>query len=229
VSRLPMADRRDQLVEAAIAIAAREGIEAATVRAVAVEAGVSAGVVHYCFSDKNELLTCMAQAITQLNTPAAPNAGPDGQNAEGQNPDGAERQADAGHTPSVEVGAATPTSEPPLHQVLSEFVASMWQSLESTRGYQLLTYELTVTALRSAELSGVAQSQYESSRAAASAVLETAARLAGVSWARPLDDLARVVVAAIDGASLAWLVDGDAEAAKRTLSATVDYLATQTG
>jgi len=67
VSRLPMAERRDQLVHAALAVASREGIEAATVRAVAAEAGVSLGVVHYCFEDKDELLREVGKAITSQN------------------------------------------------------------------------------------------------------------------------------------------------------------------
>jgi len=67
VNRLPVAERREQLIEAALAVASREGIEAATVRAVAAEAGVSLGVVHYCFQDKDELLRAMAHAITSAN------------------------------------------------------------------------------------------------------------------------------------------------------------------
>ncbi len=38
-------------------------MDAATVRAVATEAGVSLGVVHYCFRDKDELLSAMAHEI----------------------------------------------------------------------------------------------------------------------------------------------------------------------
>ena len=67
MKRLPIAERREQLVEAAIAVASRDGIDAATVRAVAAEAGVSLGVVHYCFQDKDELLDAMAHQITRQN------------------------------------------------------------------------------------------------------------------------------------------------------------------
>jgi len=67
MNRLPVAERREQLIEAALAVASRDGIDAATVRAVAAEAGVSLGVVHYCFQDKDELLRAMAHAITSAN------------------------------------------------------------------------------------------------------------------------------------------------------------------
>src|SRR6187549_2246412 len=67
MNRLPVAETREQLIEAALAVASRDGIDAATVRAVAAEAGVSLGVVHYCFQDKDELLRAMAHAITAAN------------------------------------------------------------------------------------------------------------------------------------------------------------------
>ena len=63
MERLPIVERRAQLVRAALAVASRDGIEAATVRAIAAEAGVSLGVVHYCFEDKNELLREVGEAI----------------------------------------------------------------------------------------------------------------------------------------------------------------------
>jgi AcrR family transcriptional regulator len=70
MSRMPIAERREQLIEAALRVACRDGIDAATVRAVAAEAGVSLGVVHYCFLDKDELLRAVAAAITEQNVAA---------------------------------------------------------------------------------------------------------------------------------------------------------------
>jgi AcrR family transcriptional regulator len=62
-TRLPVAERRAQLVDAALAVAVAEGIAAVTVRRVAEEAGVALGVVHYAFADKDELLAAMAGRI----------------------------------------------------------------------------------------------------------------------------------------------------------------------
>lgn len=67
MNRLPVAERREQLIEAALNVATRDGIDGATVRAVAAEAGVSLGVVHYCFRDKDELLRAMAHTIAERN------------------------------------------------------------------------------------------------------------------------------------------------------------------
>ena len=67
MSRLPVAQRRTLLIDAALTVASRDGIDAATVRAVAAEAGVSLGVVHYCFVDKGELFRAVATRITEQN------------------------------------------------------------------------------------------------------------------------------------------------------------------
>lgn len=49
--------RRDEIVEAAGRLIARHGLEAATVRKIAAEAGFSSGVLDHYFADKDELLT----------------------------------------------------------------------------------------------------------------------------------------------------------------------------
>lgn len=70
-TRMPVAERRVQLVEAALSIAAAEGVPAATVRRVAERAGVALGVVHYCFADKDELFGALAARIVDDLTGAA--------------------------------------------------------------------------------------------------------------------------------------------------------------
>jgi len=62
-SRLPQAQRRTQLVSAALDIAIAEGIAATTIRRVAKRAGVALGVVHYCFADKDDLFVALAERI----------------------------------------------------------------------------------------------------------------------------------------------------------------------
>jgi len=63
MNRMSVEERRAQLVDAAMTIAVREGVEAVTIRGVAAEAGVSLGVVHYCFEDKDELLQAMGNSL----------------------------------------------------------------------------------------------------------------------------------------------------------------------
>jgi AcrR family transcriptional regulator len=57
--------RREQFVAAAIAVMSREGLERATTRRIAEEAGAPHGAFHYAFRDKNELLTEVVAAVTR--------------------------------------------------------------------------------------------------------------------------------------------------------------------
>jgi len=193
MTRLPVAERRAQLVRAALAVASRDGIEAATVRAVAAEAGVSLGVVHYCFEDKDELLRAVGEAITaqvveriEFTLPPGPDA-------------------------RAAIGAA---------------LGGVWDSIRENRGAQLLSFELTTSALRHPELRGVATAQLEHNLHAAQEVLAQAAAVASVEWTTPVRRLARLCVAALDGVALAWLVDGDDDAAYAALASFADHIAT---
>ncbi|WP_421732270.1 TetR/AcrR family transcriptional regulator [Cellulomonas sp.] len=194
MNRLPVAERREQLIEAALAVASRDGIDAATVRAVAAEAGVSLGVVHYCFQDKDELLRAMAHAITSANL-----------------------ERSLGDIPEEVDDPET---------VIEGVLDALWAGIRQSRGPQLLSYELTTSSLRHSELNQVAIEQYRGQWAAAEQVLDLVERTAHVGWSAPRGDIARAVVAVIDGYSLAWLVDGDSDSARAGLLAFGRYLST---
>src|SRR5580765_4309456 len=55
--------RRKQLVEAAIAVIHEEGFANATVARIARRAGVSSGIVHHYFADKDDLLFATMRAL----------------------------------------------------------------------------------------------------------------------------------------------------------------------
>ncbi|TWP37317.1 TetR/AcrR family transcriptional regulator [Leekyejoonella antrihumi] len=57
--------RRGELVDATIKVALAEGLEAATVRRIAQEAGVPLGTVHYCFGSKRALLEAVVEQVAQ--------------------------------------------------------------------------------------------------------------------------------------------------------------------
>lgn len=193
MNRLPVAERREQLIEAALAVASREGIDGATVRAVAAEAGVSLGVVHYCFRDKDELLRAMAHTITERN---------------------------------LARGMAQMPDAAPARDLVLGVLEGLWANIRATRGPQLLTYELTTTSLRHPELAQVGVDQYVVSWAAAEHFLEEVERAAGITWRVPRHLVARSIIAAVDGFSLAWLVDGDEDAAYQGLRMFAEHLAT---
>jgi len=192
--RLPVAERREQLVAAAMLVASRDGIEAATVRAIAAQAGVSLGVVHYCFEDKNELLLAMAHDITRQNL-------------------------DQG------LMQVRPGSEPA--EIVQQAIDSLWAGISATAGAQLLSYELTTHSMRHPELRQVSVEQYTVSHAAARQFLEAVSAVSRIEWTLPMEQMARLVVMATDGITLAWLADGDNEAALTTLHSFGGFLMSQ--
>lgn len=64
MARLPSAERRRQLTEAAIRAMTRDGVPRTTTRSIAAEAGVSLSVFHYCFASKQELIESVITTIT---------------------------------------------------------------------------------------------------------------------------------------------------------------------
>ena len=63
MARMPLAERRQQLVDAAIAVMTREGVQKATTRAIVAEAETSLSVFHYCFESKQQLLDAVIKAL----------------------------------------------------------------------------------------------------------------------------------------------------------------------
>ena len=66
--RVPVQERRQALVEAAMRVMEREGIAAATTRAICAEAGMPNGFFHYCFTSKQELMLEVAQQFRRRFT-----------------------------------------------------------------------------------------------------------------------------------------------------------------
>jgi AcrR family transcriptional regulator len=194
----PIAERRHQLIEAGLTIAERDGVANVTVRGVASEAGVSLGLVSYCFGSKEELIMAMATRIVQEL---------------------------AEHS---DLGPADDPEPDRIDVLLHKALAGMWQQVERTPGRQLLTYEITTLSLRDSALGDVAKRQYATTAEAAAKVLRQAAQAAGVTWTRELDHVAGLVVMAIDGATLRWLVDHDSDAALARLGDVADLLTTMT-
>src|SRR5699024_3638182 len=126
--RLPAEERRAQLVAAALGLAEAEGFGAVTIRRVADAAGVSLGVVHYCFESKEELMgAAIANVVAALGEEIS--------------------QTYARASEASEAG----TGAEGLRQLLGDGLAAMWALIEQTPQLQILTYEITTYALRLAE------------------------------------------------------------------------------
>lgn len=192
LNRLPADERRAQLIESALDLAERGGVGGVTVRAVAENAGVSLGVVHYCFDSKEALVVAMGETLVRQLSEAMhvafdlPHDGPDPQGARG------------------------------LRQMLHAGLNAMWPMIEATANRQILTYEITTYSLRQrAAESGsggrIATEQYRIMDSEACRFLTDSADRAGMAWTEPIEDVAKVALAMIDGLVLRWLVDRDSD------------------
>lgn len=193
LNRLPADERRAQLVESALELAQGGGVGSVTVRAVAENAGVSLGVVHYCFDSKEALVVAMTETvIDQLGE--AMNAAFD--------------------VPREDSG---PQGLDGLRDLLHAGLKAMWPALEATAGLQLLTYEITAYSLRhralGAAASGdIAERQYGRMDEHAGRFLRMCAERTGTDWVEPIQSLSRLSLAFLDGIVLRWLVDRDSAA-----------------
>lgn len=64
MNRIPLADRRTALLAAAIRVIAREGLTAATTRAIVAEAGMPLGSFHYAFDSREAMLSAVIDTVT---------------------------------------------------------------------------------------------------------------------------------------------------------------------
>ncbi|MFD6893392.1 TetR/AcrR family transcriptional regulator [Rhodococcus sp. NPDC060086] len=191
-NRLPAEERRTQLVESALELAGRGGVGAVTVRAVAENAGVSLGVVHYCFDSKEALVVAMAETLIQ------------------QLADTMQTAFDVPHDEPAPQGVRG------LRELLFKGLSAAWPSIEATAGRQLLTYEITTYSLRhrnaGAALGGdIAVQQYRIMDEQAHAFLTACAEQTGTTWTEPIESVARTALALIDGFTLRWLVDQESD------------------
>jgi AcrR family transcriptional regulator len=183
--------RRKQLIEAAIVVATSEGIDAASTRRVAKQAGVSVGVVHYCFGTKenlfHEVIKTIVDQITESSTPA-PLPGED------------------------------------LRSFLSRAAEAYCLAIELDPDAHRLTYELTTYTVRTPTEQALGRWQYDCYFGAAREFLERAAQMTNVTWTVPVETLARMLIALIEGATLAWLVDRRGDQLRQVYAAFIDHL-----
>ena len=203
-SRLSVEERRAHLIEAAIGLAEKKGVAGVTTRDVAQAAGVSLGVVHYCFENKDALMTELVKALSM------------------------ELRDSIDADPSVWEDAGTGNDA--LHKLVRRALDQMWRNIEATPERQLLTYETTTYALREGESTpakiSIAREQYAFNDSTVADVILHFTEVTGTHWLTPVADLSRFILNVIDGIVLRWLVDNDSEAAQVQLDLLAGMVAT---
>lgn len=190
--RRSVEERRQQLVDAALKVMAEQGLTKATTRAITEAAGLALGAFHYAFTSKDELLgAVIEQTVGEIDAVLM-------------------RTFRAAEPQDTEVDEQALVVE-----VLRRFVADLWDYFESTPRLHLAQYELTLHALRDPSLRHLAERQYDLYSATVARGLE---RLTGEVGSGSANELARYVVATVDGLLLQWLVEGDDDAARARLA-----------
>ncbi|MGW1751033.1 TetR/AcrR family transcriptional regulator [Streptomyces sp. NPDC002092] len=108
MAHVSAAERRPQLIKAAIDLMTREGVAAGSTRAIAAELGVAQATVHYTFGTKEELYRAVMEQLTEDLVAQVERAAPE----------------DAGFEESIAALAAalwrTVVEQPTSHQLLTE-------------------------------------------------------------------------------------------------------------
>jgi TetR/AcrR family transcriptional regulator, regulator of biofilm formation and stress response len=66
VAHIPTEVRRQQFIDAAVTVIAREGVDGATTRRIAEEAGAPLATLHYCFQTKENLLWAVFEQLAEI-------------------------------------------------------------------------------------------------------------------------------------------------------------------
>ncbi|MBA8816300.1 AcrR family transcriptional regulator [Microbacterium halimionae] len=180
--RIPAAQRRQELIAAAIRVIVRGGVSALTTRAVAAEANMPLGTIHYIFESQDDLMGAVVDAVTEEERIAA--------------------ESTTMESASVEEA---------VRDGLEAYIAV----LERDPTRELAVLELGLFARRN-DTAGRMRAQWSGYYVTATELLEAAAARGGAEWTVPVSDLARSLIAALDGITTTFLADGDGVAARST-------------
>lgn len=199
--RLSVAERRRLTIEAALRVIATEGVENATTRRIADEAGVPQSGLFYAFDNRDEILAAVVEY-------------------------GIDQQLEA-LTARISVlddlaDSAAPAPEMVLRAGFEAFAGDIVGN--ATREYALIS--LGLYARRTPDLESLAKHLYTAYADLVVRMLSEGARIGGFEWAVPLTEIAPVVISLTDGLTLGYVMTGDQDAMNRTVDAAVRVLTT---
>jgi AcrR family transcriptional regulator len=114
------------------------------------------------------------------------------------------------------VQAAIP-SDGGLHVAIAESIKAFWLHVEAAPELQVMQYELTLYALRNPDSAWLAKQQYDGYSVLVESLFEQNFAAAGRKCAVSFAELARFVIAGLDGLILQFVSDRDTVRARRDL------------
>lgn len=208
--RIPAEQRRRELTAVAHTVMARDGAFGLTTRAVAKEAGVPHGSVHYAFHSKDELIRAVVRDDIDRSTAAfrrfaAPEA-------------------------NVPEHAASPTEQSVSPEgILHAAFASYADNLIGDPWEEAAQQELALMCARDEQLRVIMQESNASYRELIGSILDYLAAATGKTWAQPADMLAENILGALFGTAQLWLIDRDDDTLYASLATLAKVYAAQLG
>lgn len=192
MAHVPATVRRGQIIEAATAVIAREGVAGASTRAIAREAEIPLATLHYVFATKDDVLAGVLEMLL----------------------DKAKQAIDQSvHRVSV----ASPDAGGDLAHVVYRLVHAYWDETQRDLGAQRVQYELTLHALRTPQAGNVGRALYDYYLDATEGLFREVCERTGETVHASARDLAHLLVCGIDGILLHSLIVADHEQARRSL------------
>jgi DNA-binding transcriptional regulator YbjK len=198
MSRIPAPERRAALAHAALAVIARDGLAAATTRAIVAEAGMPLASFHYAVPSRDELLRDVVELVVAEEGSAA--LAPLLARA-----DGIRDATVLALTAYLELVKRDPGREQAMFE-LTQY-ALRTPALDDLPAEQYARYHALAIELLEAATAQAATAQHHP------------------DWRVPMPDLARLLVSFTDGLTLAWLADRDDAAAARAIELAADAIA----
>ena len=208
--RIPAEQRRRELTAVAHTVMARDGAFGLTTRAVAKEAGVPHGSVHYAFHSKDELIRAVVRDDIDRSTAAFRRfATPEANTLD--------------HAASPAEQAVSPES------ILHAAFASYADNLIGDPWEEAAQQELALMCARDEQLRVIMQESNASYRELIGSILDYLAAATGKTWAQPADMLAENILGALFGTAQLWLIDRDDATLYASLATLAKVYAAQLG
>ena len=220
--RIPAEQRRRELTAVAHTVMARDGAFGLTTRAVAKEAGVPHGSVHYAFHSKDELIRAVVRDDIDRSTAAfrrftAP------EQASPPEPPEAEQATGSAATPEQAGQGVSPKG------ILHAAFASYADNLIGDPWEEAAQQELALMCARDEQLRVIMQESNASYRELIGSILDYLAAATGKTWAQPADMLAENILGALFGTAQLWLIDRDDATLYASLATLAKVYAAQLG
>lgn len=222
--RIPAEQRRRELTAVAHTVMARDGAFGLTTRAVAKEAGVPHGSVHYAFHSKDELIRAVVRDDIDRSTAAFRRfAAPEQANTPEHAASPAEQATGSAAAPAETEQAVSPEG------ILHAAFASYADNLIGDPWEEAAQQELALMCARDEQLRVIMQESNASYRELIGSILDYLSTATGKTWSQPADMLAENILGALFGTAQLWLIDRDDDTLYASLATLAKVYAAQLG